>query len=83
MVLLVDKDDYNGNGYGRSPDHNKYDEFNKKITKEETSQMTKMENEDNKFSGIEGENNQSMIEGVSFGCCPNKERIRICKRPWG
>ncbi|PKY47383.1 hypothetical protein RhiirA4_421350 [Rhizophagus irregularis] len=50
MVLLVDKDDYNGNGCGRSPDHNKYDEFNKKITKEETSQTTKSENEDNKFT---------------------------------
>ncbi|CAG8666218.1 15898_t:CDS:2, partial [Funneliformis caledonium] len=110
------QDNNDGNGCGRSPDHNKYNDFNKKITKEEMSETTKSENEDNKMyvrgiysyweerqgtskagtkrneqdyipkqqigGGIEDEYNQS-IEGVSFGCCPNKERIRIMQASLG
>lgn len=33
-------------------------------------------------SGIKDEDNQS-IEGVSFGCCPNKERVRIMQASLG
>ncbi|CAB4424555.1 unnamed protein product [Rhizophagus irregularis] len=40
------QDDFDGIGYGGYPNHNKYNDFNKKITKEETSQT---ENEDNKI----------------------------------
>ncbi|GES79168.1 hypothetical protein GLOIN_2v1488187 [Rhizophagus clarus] len=102
----VRQDDFDGTRYEGSPDHNKNNYINKKITKEE--QTTRSENKDNKLyvrsvspywedrqdtskarakrnekdsipkqqigSGIEDENNQS-IEGMSFGCCPNREKI--------
>jgi hypothetical protein len=40
------QDSYDGSGYGRSPNHNKYNDCNKKITKEETSET---ENGDSKI----------------------------------
>jgi hypothetical protein len=105
---------YDGDGCDMSPVRNKYNDFNKEITKE-MSQTTKSENEDNRMyvrgvypyrevrqdtskartkrngedyirkqqigSEFEDENNQSMEE--AFGCCPNKERIRIMQSSLG
>ncbi|CAI2165217.1 7176_t:CDS:2 [Funneliformis geosporum] len=62
---------YDGNSCGRSPDHNKHNDFNKKISKEELSETT--ENEDHKIH----------VRGLDPYWEDRKDTKRTTKKPNG